>query len=482
MIQDGEIRTNLRYFTAGTPSADLAAGRPVLIARGVRRQYPDDPDLADLAIEGYAGEPIGDHAGQVIGHIVVMSRRPLPDLATARTILRMFGVATAAAMEREQIHLRDAWLRAILENSPSEIVLKDLDLRIMASSAAVIEESDVPRRSKIGKRTRDFFPPEVAAVYEAADRKVIESGEAIHHDVVETWGGKPHHIENTKFPLRADNGRIIGVCSISTDRTAVKRIEAQLAQAQKMEAIGALTGGMAHDFNNYLAVIIGNLEILKEDAANDPRASRLIDAALRGATRSEELTRSLLAFARHQPLAPTIVDVGARIAETAMLLARTLGEDIALTWSVEPGLWPALVDDGLLASAIVNLANNARDAMPDGGRVAISAKNTHVDDLHESLSPDVVPGDYVMVEVSDTGTGMSPEVMANAFEPFFTTKGPGHGTGLGLSMVYGFVTQSGGDVSIYSETRTRHECTALPAARRRGGFRPGRRRAGVERP
>lgn len=451
LIQDGQMRGNVRFLLAGTPSVELMAARPVLVERGARQRFPGDAALTDMAIEGYVGEPVGDHSGQVIGQIVAMSRRPLPDPATAQTILRMFAVATAAAMGREQTVLRDTWLRAILENAPSQIVLKDLDLRIMAASNCVIAGQKMEPKDMIGKSTRDLLPPEIATIYESVDRKVIVTGEAIEQEVVETDNGKTHYVQNTKFPLRDESGRIIGVCSISTDRTAMKRIEAQLAHAQKMEAVGSLTGGMAHDFNNYLSVIIGNLEMLREDAAKDPRATKLIDAALRGATRSEELTRSLLAFARRQPLAAAVVDVAARIAETAMLLERTLGEDIELTLSVEPDLWPALVDDGQLASAIVNLANNARDAMPGGGRLAISAKNTHVDDLHGPLSLDVVPGDYVMIEVADTGAGMTPEVLANVFEPFFTTKGPGHGTGLGLSMVYGFATQSGGDVRIYSE-------------------------------
>ncbi len=455
MIKDGQPAVDPALgapaLAAGTPGAELAAGRSVLIDRGARQLYPGDHDLARDAIEGYAGEPIGDHDGRIIGQLAVMSRRPLPDPAIVQTILRMFGVAAAAAMGREQIHQRDAWLRAILDNTPSAIVLKDLDLRIMAASKKDAAERGLSTIDVVGMSTRDLFPPEIAQVYEAADRKIIETGQPIRQDVVEKENGKVRHIQNIKFPMRDEDGRITGICSISTDMTEVKQVEAQLAQAQKMEALGALTGGMAHDFNNYLAVIIGNLEMLREDLANDPSAVGLIDAALRGATRSEELTRSLLAFARRQPLAPTIVNIGERIEETARLLDRTLGEDIAVRVSVRPGLWPALVDGGRLASCIVNLANNARDAMPTGGRIGISARNEHVDTLYEALSPDVAPGDYVLIEVTDTGTGMKPEVLANALEPFFTTKGPGHGTGLGLSMVYGFVKQSGGAMRIYSE-------------------------------
>ncbi|MEZ5830810.1 MAG: PAS domain-containing protein [Dongiaceae bacterium] len=450
-IGDGKSAAGDPDLSVGTPAAELAAGRSVLIDRGARARYPADVRLASDAIEGYAGEPIGDHDGRVIGQLAVMSRRPLPDAATVQTILRMFGVGAAAAIGRERIHQRDAWLRAILDNTPSAIVLKDLDLRVMAVSRKDAAEHGLTPDDVIGTKTGDLFPPDLAEVYESADRKVIATGQPIRQDVVEKQNGRIRHIQNVKFPMRDEDGRIIGVCSISDDLTEVKQVEAQLAHAQKMEAIGALTGGMAHDFNNYLAVIIGNLEILRQDVIDDPSAVALIDAALRGATRSEELTRSLLAFARRQPLAPTIVNIAERIEETARLLERTLGEDIVIKVSIAPGLWPALVDGGQLASCIVNLANNARDAMPDGGRLGISARNEHVDRLYEALSPDVAPGDYVLIEVADSGIGMKPEVLANALEPFFTTKGPGHGTGLGLSMVYGFVKQSGGAMRIYSE-------------------------------
>ena len=453
LIEHNKLVANIEYCTDGTPCAEVVTGKSVMVVKDARARYPHDLYFVHREIESYAAEPISDHTGSVIGHVGVMSSRPIQNATTTQTILRMFAVAIAAAMGREQIHRRDTWLRAILENSPSEITLKDRDLRIMATSGGVHTEPEVKIRNnaRIGKSTSDLFPPEVAEIYETADRKVIETGQVVQQEVLEKQNGRNRYIQNVKFPMRDESGQIIGICSISTDVTDVKRIEAQLAQAQKMEALGALTGGMAHDFNNYLAVIIGNLEMLREDLAHDPRATRLVDSALRGATRSEELTRSLLAFARHQPLAPSIVDVAGRIRETASLLERTLGEETTVALDIAPGQLLALVDDSQLASCIVNLANNARDAMPDGGEIRISAKTVRVDVPVRMIGSDVAPGDYVVIEVADTGSGMTPEVLENVFEPFFTTKGPGHGTGLGLSMVYGFVKQSEGHVRIYSE-------------------------------
>jgi PAS domain S-box-containing protein len=235
-----------------------------------------------------------------------------------------------------------------------------------------------------------------------------------------------------------------GTVSIGRDVTEQIKFEAQLREAQRMEAIGQLTGGLAHDLNNYLAVIMGNLETLAERRHIDPQTPKLIAGALAGVHRGADLTRSLLAFSRRQPLAPKVLDVGEHIHEVAHLLARTLGEKISVELDVAPELWPVRIDGAQLDSALVNLANNARDAMPGGGLLRIAVRNTSAG-LPESLR-----GDHVEIEVSDTGIGMSADTVAKAFEPFFTTKGPGHGTGLGLSMVHGFVHQSGGAIQLDS--------------------------------
>ncbi len=438
------------YALSGTPSAEILAGNPLLIGHSAWLRFPDDPRLAAKRTEGYAAEPIRDHMGRIIGLVGVLSERPLAEPGALPTILPMFAVAIGAAMGREQIHRRDSWLRAILENTPADITIKDLDLRIMASSGGVATEPGERAKDKIGKRTRDLFPPEIAAQYEAADREVLATGKPVQQEVVERTEGHTRIIQNVKFPMRDEAGGIIGVCSISTDVTELRQTADKLAQAQKMEALGTLTGGIAHDFNNYLAVILGNLDLLDDYLAKDPKAHELIGAALHGAIRSQELTRSLLAFARHQPLAPKIIDVGDAIRDTARLLERTLGEDIQLTVKVEPGLWPVLADAAQLASCIVNLARNGRDAMSQGGRLTISAANLHVAAAGSAPDPDVAAGDHVVIEVADIGAGIPPQMLANVFEPFFTTKPAGHGTGLGLSMVYGFVTQSGGDIKIHS--------------------------------
>ena len=229
------------------------------------------------------------------------------------------------------------------------------------------------------------------------------------------------------------------------------KLEQQLRQAQKMEAIGQLTGGLAHDFNNLLTVVIGNLDALVESFDRDPRAKRMADNALQAAWRGAELTRQLLAFSRQQPLEPRLTDVNDLVTGMVRLLGRTLGEAVEIAFRPAPDLWPATVDPAQLGSAIANLATNARDAMPQGGKLVFETHNASLDADYATLNPEVVPGDYALLAVSDTGTGIPPEILGRVFEPFFTTKPVGKGTGLGLSMVFGFIKQSGGHIKIYSE-------------------------------
>jgi signal transduction histidine kinase/DNA-binding response OmpR family regulator/CHASE3 domain sensor protein len=234
------------------------------------------------------------------------------------------------------------------------------------------------------------------------------------------------------------------------DITVQLRDEAALRQGQKMEATGQLTGGMAHDFNNILQVIRANLDLMKDDVGANPGVVARLQSATAAAERGARLTQQLLAFARRQPLAPEPTDVAQLLSDLADLLRHSLGERITIELAISDDPWNARIDSGQLENAILNLAINARDAMPDGGTVRVEVSNVTLDRSYAILHPDVTPGAYVLVAVSDTGTGMPPEVAAQAFDPFFTTKRDGKGTGLGLSMVYGFVRQSNGHIRIDS--------------------------------
>ena len=263
-------------------------------------------------------------------------------------------------------------------------------------------------------------------------------------------------------PIRSEEGEIIGFAKVTRDitekhkvQTALKEAQEQLAVSQKMEAVGQLSGGIAHDFNNLMMIVLGNLETIKRntsDLANiHPNLERNLNNAIRGAQRAASLTSRLLAFSRRQPLDPKPLDVNKFLSGSAEFLQRSLGELVDVEVVGAAGLWQIEVDANQLETALVNVAINSRDAMPNGGKLTIEAANTYLDAAYCQKNPELSPGQFVVICITDTGEGMDRDVLSHAFEPFFTTKEVGHGTGLGLSQVYGFVKQSGGHVKIYSE-------------------------------
>lgn len=265
-------------------------------------------------------------------------------------------------------------------------------------------------------------------------------------------------------PIHDGNGALIGFAKVTRDITERRQAQDLLDQArermvhlQKMEAVGQLTGGVAHDFNNLLMVMIGNLEVAQRNTEAEKgsaaRLKRAIDSAMRGAQRAATLTQRLLAFSRRQPLDPKPIDLSKFVVGEVEFLQRTLGEKIQVEAVGGAGLWKVAADVNQLQAALLNLAVNARDAMPQGGKLTIETGNAFLDEDYCRANPEVQRGQYVLIAVTDNGTGMTPEVMNRAFEPFFSTKAVGEGTGLGLSQVYGFIKQSGGHIKIYSEPR-----------------------------
>ena len=259
------------------------------------------------------------------------------------------------------------------------------------------------------------------------------------------------HLVISGRPLRDAAGAISGAALVYHDATTSRETEHKLQQSQKLDAIGKLTGGVAHDFNNMLTVITGTTETLVASLAHQPALQKTAELIDQAAERCGELIQHLLAFARRQPLQPRNVDVNATVLDIAKLLRPTLGEQIEVNSILEQEVATAHIDASQLANSLLNMAINARDAMPNGGKLLLETRNVVLDEAYAQANPDVRPGPYVMLAVSDTGTGMSPDVLDKVFEPFFTTKEVGKGSGLGLSMVYGFVKQSGGHIRIYSE-------------------------------
>jgi signal transduction histidine kinase len=273
---------------------------------------------------------------------------------------------------------------------------------------------------------------------------MIPDGQPYSEDANEEITGLIRRLHETEQRLRELTG-------VVTDITQQLALEQQLKQSQRLEAVGELTGGIAHDFNNLLTIIQGNSELLVEDLADNEQLRTMAEMTLAAAKRGAELTHRLLAFARRQPLEPKVVDANDLLTGMESLLRRTLSEDIDIELVRGANLWLSLVDTSQLEEAVLNLCINARDAMQGGGRIIIETANTQLDEDYAVAHADLISGEYVMVAVSDTGMGISPENLDRVFDPFFTTKDVGNGTGLGLSMVYGFIKQSRGHIEIYSE-------------------------------
>ncbi len=307
-----------------------------------------------------------------------------------------------------------------------------------------------------------FYSPEEASA--GLPERLLRTAVAEGHAEAEGWRVRK---DGSRFwanviitALHDTDGNLRGFAKITRDITerrqqqvALEQNRKMLAQLQKMEALGHLTGGVAHDFNNLLTAVLGSVELLQRGAGQPDaqRTARLLSAVQRAAEQGAALTHRLLAFSRRQPLSPQIVDLNGLIGSMSEMLRRTLGESVTVETVLAAGLWSTHADPNQLENAVLNLAINARDAMPEGGKLTIETGNTYLDEAYAAAHSEVVPGQYVMIALSDSGEGMSEETMAHAFEPFYTTKPEGKGTGLGLSQVYGFAKQSGGHIKLYSE-------------------------------
>ena len=460
-IWDWNIQTGENYFSPRW-KAILGYGEDELthhVDTFFDHVHPDDRALVDEAnrahFEKRKPNDLEFRMRHKDGHYVWVRERGQAVWDSDGKPLRMAGSLSDITERRaaeEAIRTRDAWLRGIMENAPMEIVLKDTDGKIMAISRNVAAEVGRPREDYIGRTTADFLPAKIAEIYMKADREVVESGRLVQQEVVEeNPDGSPRHMLNAKFPLKDDKGKIIGICSLTTDVTEMKEVQAQLHQAQKMEAVGQLTGGIAHDFNNLLAIVMGNIELIQDEIDGDGALGGYLKAAFSAVDDAATLTQSLLAFSRNQPLMPKVADMNTLVRKMIGLVGRTLGDAIIIKTSFADDLAPVSIDSGQLQNALLNLVVNARDAMPNGGEIYIETGSLTVGGEGGESDPLAGPGDYVSLTVRDTGEGMPRDVLEHVFEPFFTTKEVGEGSGLGLSMVFGFVKQSGGHVTIHSE-------------------------------
>jgi PAS domain S-box-containing protein len=454
-----------------------------------------------LPVRSYLAVPVLSRSGDVLGGLFF--GHPQPGMFSERAERILMGLAAQAAVAIDNSRLYQSSVREVAARREAEEKLQELNRHLeqrvsqraeeLAASVIKLEESERRFRMLVegvtdyaifmldpagivvnwnpgAQRIKGYQPAEIVGQHFSRFYTDEDRENRVPHNAIETAArtgkyeteGWRVRKDGTQFwasvvinAIRNSQGEVIGFAKVTRDLTERRATEQRLQQSHKMEGIGQLTGGVAHDFNNLLTIIIGNLEALQrhlqEDGLDKVTLQRSADSAMRGARRAESITQRLLAFSRQQPLEPRSVDVGRLVTSMSDLLRRTIGEQIAVETVLAGGLWRAYADPNQLEVAIINLAVNARDAMPNGGKLTLETSNVHLDERYAAARVEVLPGQYVMLAVTDNGVGMPSEVKAKAFDPFFTTKDVGQGTGLGLSQVYGFVKQSRGHVMIYSE-------------------------------
>jgi PAS domain S-box-containing protein len=461
-IREGELRFLSVYengivtVNAGTcplsvtPCATVVQSKDLRIYDRVAERFPQASFLRDQNAFSYCGFPSLDSEGNVVAVTCLVDSQPHEFSNEDQELLRIFGQRIAMEIERQRLldeHRRvDSELRKLyraIEQSPCAVMITDTDGIIEFVSPKFYEMTGYAPDEIIG-RTPAVLKSGMTPAEKYRDLwDCLKSGREWRGEFLNRKkNGELFWARESISPIRDARGQVTHYLAIEEDNTERQRIEDRLREVQKMQAVGQLAGGIAHDFNNLLMVTVGNLELLADRIGEDDRP--LADAALRASLRAAESTRKLLAISRRQPLDPEVIDAGGLVTGLVEMLRGTVGETIELKTVIPPDLWPAYADPVQVEAALLNLAINARDAMPQGGTITIELANVHFDDNESVVRGNGQSGDYLMFAVADTGVGMPPEVANRAFEPFFTTKETGKGTGLGLSAVYGFAWQSGG--------------------------------------
>ena len=447
------------YWTTGCQrlygwSRDEALGKILSELLKTRYPLPREEIIKQLRERGsWQGELVQQKKdGSLVSVASLWVARATADKGIS-SVLQMNSDITELKRTQAELMAREAHLRSILDTVPEAMIVIDEGGVVTSFSAAAAQLFGYGPEEVIGQNVKMLMPAPYREEHEGYIDRYLKTGEARiigYGRVVKglTKGGEVFPMELAVGEAQASGQRIF--TGFIRDLTTRQKMEEELRQSQKMEAIGQLTGGVAHDFNNLLTVITGNLEML-EPNLNSARDREMLREAQDAVQDGAKLTAQLLAFGRRQPLNPAPNDVGPLVSNFAELLRRTLGESIELRITTTGSAHLAVVDATQLQNALLNLAINSRDAMPRGGRLTIDISHARLDADYAQMYPEVRTGRYVLISVTDTGEGMSEDVRRRAFEPFFSTKPTGAGTGLGLSMVYGFVKQSGGNIQLYSE-------------------------------
>jgi PAS domain S-box-containing protein len=414
------------------------------------------PHIPVIIVTGTGSEEVAVEAmKQGAADYVIKSVKHIQRLPqTIHAVLEKQHLHTEYEQARAALEAEHNLLRALIDSIPDLIYVKDATNRYVLANAALAQFFGMSAPEEVvGKADLDYLPHELAAQYYADELAILQSGQPLinREETVVNQAGNTRWLLTTKLPLRNRDDQIAGLIGLGRDVTEYKHIEAQLLQSQKMESVGRLAGGIAHDFNNLLTALTGYAELALDTLPPNELARADLIEIRKVATRAAGLTRQLLAFARKQAIEPRVLNLNDLLLEIDQLLRPLLSEDIERVMRLSPNLWGILADPVQIEQVVVNMAINARDAMPNGGKLVIETANIELDYAYARGQAGVTTGDYVLLTISDTGTGMDAAVQAHLFEPFFTTKAQGRGTGLGLATSYGIIGQHGGHIRFQSE-------------------------------
>jgi PAS domain S-box-containing protein len=449
----GKIIPNITYDLKGTPCSNVVGKSACTYPNHVQDLFPDDEILVDLGVDSYIGLPLFSNEDTPVGIIVVMDSKPMENTTEMEEVLKIFVARTEAELEKKKSNETIQKLSLAVEQSPNIIIITNAEGNIEYVNPAFTTTTGYSKNEVLNKNPSIIKSGEMSDAFYKNLWNTIKAGD--------TWAGEFHNRKSNGelywneakiSSIKNVRGEITHFLSIQSDITDKKQTEQKLRRSQKMDALGKLTGGIAHDYNNMLNVILGYTELLEMVAVNggsNDKFSEYIKEIQHATERGTTLTRKLLAFSRQEPTRPENVDVNQVLLEAQNMLEKTLTARINLEYKLADQLWPVYLDKGDLEDAILNMCINAMHAMPDGGNLTISTEN-HSIALREAMILNIAAGEYINLSISDNGCGMSEEIMNQIFDPFFTTKGKS-GTGLGLAQVYGFVNRAKGAISIDSQ-------------------------------
>lgn len=448
----GKIAPNISYSLMGTPCMNVISNAACVYPNHVQDLFPDDKLLVDLGVVSYLGLPLFSRDGEVIGIAVVLDNKPFKHPVEMEEVLKIFAARTEAELERKKSNETIKKLSLAVEQSPNIIIITSAEGHIEYINPAFTAATGYSNADVLGKNPSIIKSGKMSDGFYNDLWQTIQSGKTWSGEFYNRRSNGEFYWDDAKIsPIKNTQGKITHYLGVQSDITEKKQIEQKLRRSQKMDALGKLTGGIAHDYNNMLNVILGYTELLEmvvTGEVDSEKAKEYITEINHATERGTALTKKLLSFSRQESAQPENVDINQLLQDTKNMLEKTLTARINLEFKLEDSIWPIHLDKGDLEDAILNMCINAMHAMPDGGDLIISTSNNFLE-KNEVPVLNLPAGEYVQVSISDSGCGISEEVLNQVFDPFFTTKGSS-GTGLGLSQVYGFVKRAKGSIIINS--------------------------------